>query len=102
MKTKDKEVKTWHCCQDNCPKPDFEGRIDALAEHLMIHKGRLLRPWTKKHQLQSPIPAVKIPINPWDDGSKSSVNDDRRFCVSLYIDSVKRSLKKQGLEIVSV
>lgn len=100
MEANGKKVETWHCCQDNCPKPDFEGKIDALIEHLMIHKGRLIRPWNKKHQLKSPIPAVKIPGNPWEDGNKSGVNEDRRFCVSLYIDSVKRSLKKQGLEIL--
>ena len=102
IEVKGKKIKTWHCCQDNCPHPDFEGKLDALIEHLMTHKGRLIRPWNKKHQLKSPIPAVKLPANPWNDAVKASGNEDRGFVVSLYIDSVKRCLKKQGLEIVSV
>jgi len=100
IETKNKKINTWHCCQDNCPSPDFEGKLDALIEHLMSHKGRLIRPWNRKHQLKSPIPAIKIPVNPWENGSKAGVNEDRRFCVSLYIDSLKRILKKQGLEVV--
>lgn len=100
MKTKGKEVKTWHCCQENCPNPEFEGGIDALIEHLMLHKGRLLKPWNKKHQLKSPIPAVALPPNPWDTAPKGGINEERRFSVGLYIDSVKRSLRQQGLEIV--
>lgn len=99
MKIKDKEVKTWHCCQDHCPQPDFEGKIDALLEHLMIHKGRLLKPWSRRKQLKSPIPAVRIPPNPWDKFPEGGINGERRFVLSLYIDSVKRSLRKQGLEI---
>ena len=100
MKTKEKDIKTWHCCQENCPKPDFEGKLDALIEHLMFHKGRLLKPWNKKHQLKSPIPAIKILANPWDEGNKSGVNEDRRFCIELYIDNLKADLRKQGLEIL--
>jgi len=102
MKTNGKEVKTWHCCQENCPTPEFEGTLDALIEHLIVHKGRLLRPWNKKHQLQSPIPAVQIPPNPWDNAPKGGINEDRRFSVSLYIDSIKRSLRRQGLAILEV
>jgi len=101
MKTDDKEIKTWHCCQDSCPHPDFEGDIKVLLEHLMLHKGRLLKPWNKRQQLKSPIPAVKLPSNPWDDAPKMGLNEDRRFCLSLYIDDVKRTLRKQGLEIIN-
>ena len=36
-------TKAWHCCQDNCPNPDFEGGLDSLIEHLMLHKGKLRR-----------------------------------------------------------
>ena len=100
MKANDKDIKTWHCCQDNCPNPNFEGKLDALIEHLMIHKGRLIRPWNRKHQLKSPLPAVKIPDNPWSNDNTSGLNEDRRFCVSLYIDNLQRRLKKQGLEVI--
>ena len=100
MEVKGKNIKTWHCCQDNCPKPDFEGNVDALIEHLMIHKGRLLKPWNKKCQLKSPIPAIKIPPNTWEDSNKMGINEERRFVVNLYIDSLRRSMKRQGLEII--
>ena len=100
MKTKDKEVKTWHCCQEGCKNPDFEGEIEALVGHLMIHKGKLLKPWSKKAQLKSPIPAVRLPPNEWDKNPKCATNDDRRFCVQLYIDSVESALRKQGLEVI--
>jgi len=100
LKTADKEIKTWHCCQDNCPNPDFEGNIDALIDHLLTHNGRLLKPWKKQLQLKSPIPAVKIPPNPWDDKPKQGTNEDRKFCLDLYIADVKHYLRKQGLEII--
>jgi hypothetical protein len=104
IKTDEKEIKTWHCCQDNCPNPDFEGGLDALIEHLMLHKGRLLKPWTRKHQLQAPLPAVRLPANPWagepKEGTNKGVLEERRFCVQLYIDDVKRALEKQGLVIM--
>lgn len=103
IKTKDKEVKTWHCCQENCPNPDFEGDFDTFLEHLMLHKGRLLKPWTKKQQLKSPIPAVRLPPNEWEIHAKQSpgsTNEDRRFCVQLYIDNLKFWLRRQGLEIL--
>ncbi len=90
----DKEIKIWHCCQKGCLKPDFEGGLDALIKHLMLHKGRLLKPWNKKQQSIAPRPAVKLPLNPWDKR-----NEDRRFCVELYIASAERYLRKQGLEI---
>jgi hypothetical protein len=99
IKTKDKETKTWHCCQEDCPNPDFEGGMDALIEHLMIHKGRLLRPWNKKQQLKSPIPSIHLPPNPWGYKTLSGVLEDRRFCLDLYIGDVKSALRKQGLEI---
>lgn len=98
MKTEKKEVKTWHCCQDNCANPDFKGGIDALVDHLMLHKGRLLRPWSKKLQLKAPIPAVRLPRNPWIENEKKypgGTNEDRRFCLSLYIADVERALYGQ-------
>jgi len=101
METKGKKIKTWHCCQDSCPDPDFEGGMDALMEHLMIHKGRLLRPWNRKQQLKAPIPAVKLPANPWPENNHQGHNEDRRFCINLYIDSVIHSLRKQGLETIT-
>ncbi len=94
-----KETKTWHCCQE-CAHPDFEGGINALLDHLLLHKGRLLKPWSKAAQLKAPIPAIRLPANTWDDKPKGGVNEDRRFCVSLYIDNVKALLRKQGLEII--
>jgi len=102
MKIKNK-AEAWHCCQDNCPQPDFEGGIDALVNHLMLHKGRLLRPWGKKQQLKAPLPAIKLPPNEWETNAKKNpcpTNEDRKFCVDLYIDDVKRTLRKQGLEIL--
>ena len=100
MEANGKKVDTWECCQENCPNPTFRGNFDALIEHLMIHKGRLLKPWNRKHQLQSPIPTVQIPGNPWDRLPKGGANEDRRFAIELYIDSVKGSLRKQGLVVV--
>lgn len=98
MEANGKKIDTWHCCQD-CASPDFKGGIDALLEHLMLHKGRLLKPWSKKSQIKTPIPAVRIPDNPWDK-VRNDTSEDRRFCVSLYIDDVKHALRKQGLEIL--
>ncbi len=99
MKAGDKETKTWHCCQD-CAQPDFEGGIEALVDHLMLHKGRLVKPWSKKAQLKAPMPAVRLPPNPWDDKPSQGVNEDRRFCIELYMGNVKSLLRKQGLEII--
>lgn len=103
IKTKDKEIKTWHCCQDNCPHPDFEGGLDALIDHLMLHKGRLLRPWNKKQQLKNPIPSVRLPANPWIENERKhpcATNEDRRFCLDLYITDVQRALQRQGIEVI--
>jgi len=103
MKMADKETKTWHCCQEPCEHPDFEGGLDALVDHLMLHKGRLLRPWSRKQQLKAPIPAVRLPVNPWIENEKknpSSTNEDRRFCVGLYIGDAEIALKRQGLEVI--
>ena len=99
MKTPEKETKTWHCCQEPCEHPDFEGGLEALVDHLMLHKGRLLRSWNKKQQLKAPIPTIKLPPNPWGNTPKQGVNEDRRFCLDLYITDVKHWLRKQGLEI---
>jgi hypothetical protein len=101
MKTEDKEVTTWHCCQDNCPNPDFEGKIDALVEHIKLHKGRLVRPWSKKKQHKTPLPAVKLPPNPYA-GMQGGINPDIDFFVGLYIKTLKSALKKQGIEILEV
>jgi hypothetical protein len=100
MKTNEKEIKTWHCCQENCKSPDFEGNMDALLDHLLLHKGKLLKHWNKKNQLKSPMPAIKLPPNPWNNNS--GCNADRRFCVQLYIDDVKRILRKQGIEVMEL
>lgn len=98
IKTDTKEIKTWHCCQDNCKQPDFEGDITKLIEHLDLHKGRLVKHWNKKHQLKAPIPLVKLPGNPWEADDKRGANPDRHFVVELYMSSVQRLLKAQGLE----
>lgn len=96
-----KVVKTWHCCQDNCPNPDFEGKIDKLVEHLVFHKGRLLKKWNKKAQLKSPIPAIRLPKNDWvGNVCENDTNKDRRFCVQLYIDKAERMLRQQRLEVL--
>ncbi len=100
MKANGKEIKTWHCCQEPCKQPDFEGGLEALMEHLTLHKGRLLKPWSKKQQLKSPLPAVRLPRNPWGNTPQSGIGEDRRFCIELYIDSVERTLRKQGIEII--
>lgn len=103
LKMRNKEYKNWHCCQDNCPNPDFKGGIDKLIEHLMLHKGRLLKAWSKSNQLKSPIPAIKIPPNEWDINYRkhpNSTNEDRQLCVKFYIDNLKRYLRKQGIEIL--
>lgn len=94
-----KKGKTWHCCQE-CETPEFEGGMKELMAHLLLHKGRLLKPWKPRHQLQAPIPAVRLPRNPWDDLPKGGVNDDRRFCIDVYIRDVERLLRRQGLEII--
>ena len=100
MKSQDKEIKTWHCCQAQCEKPDFEGNLDVLMEHLVLHKGRLVKTWNKRQQLQSPIPIVRIPSNEWEANPyKGGINDDRRLCVYLYIERLKEMLKQQGLEV---
>lgn len=91
-KTEKKVVRTWHCNYENCPKPDFEGGLDALVDHLMLHKGRLVKPWSKKAQLKNPIPMVKIPPN-------SYTGNDRRFVVDLYIQEVVEYLERQGIEV---
>jgi len=101
MKANNGEVKTWHCCQDNCPNPDFEGGLDALIDHLLLHKGRLLKSWSKKQQLKSPLPAVKIPANPYDRYPQQGANMDRQFCVKLYREGVIRSLQRQGLAVMA-
>ena len=50
----DGKQKTWHCCQEGCPNPDFE--TSQLLEHLETHAGRLIKKagticiWLKKVQ----------------------------------------------------
>jgi len=100
IKSGDKEIKTWYCCQRGCTNPDFEGGMSELIEHLMFHKGKLLKPWSKKQQIKSPIPAIRLPKNPYEDCPQQGANPDRKFCIKLYIDDVKHSLRKQGLEIL--
>lgn len=36
----------WHCCQENCPNPDFD--VTDLISHLESHAGRLLKMRAKK------------------------------------------------------
>jgi hypothetical protein len=78
--------------------------IEPIFAFIGVHKGRLLKPWTRKHQLQAPLPAVRLPANPWagepKEGTNKGVLEERRFCVQLYIDDVKRALEKQGLVIM--
>ena len=102
IKIKDKEVNTWHCCQENCPNPEFEGDMNNFIEHLLLHKGRLVKPWNKKQQLKSPLPAVKLPDNPWENKPSTGLNEDRRFCLDLYISDIKRALHKQGIEVLEI
>jgi len=99
MKSKDKEVKTFHCCQENCSHPDFEGSMGALLEHLELHAGRLfkkLKPITKSSPARV---VVSLPPNPWAENDNRGANPDRRVTVQVYIDSAKRSLEKQGIGI---
>lgn len=103
MKTEEKEIKTWHCCQENCKQPDFEDGIDALLAHLELHAGRLfkrLKPVTKPNP---PMVVVNLPPNPFDNIKKypgQGANLDRRVTVNLYIDSVKLVLRRQGIGVL--
>lgn len=99
-KSKNKEVKTFHCCQENCKQPDFEGGMDALLTHIELHAGRLfkrLKPVTKSNPAKV---VVKLPPNPWAENDNQGANPDRRVVVQLYIDSVENSLRKQGIGII--
>jgi len=100
MEANGKKIETWHCCQENCANPDFEGGLDVLVKHLMLHKGRLLKPWNKKTQLQSPLPAVVLPPNEWKKRLKQGANEDRSICIDSYIADVVRVLKRQGLVVL--
>jgi len=42
---------------------------------------------------------VILPANEWGKLPQQGANPDRRFTVGLYRDSVRRSLKKQGLVV---
>ena len=100
-KTDDQKV--WHCCHPGCSTPNFAAGQYALHEHLLLHKGRLLKPWSKMTQRCSPLPAVRVPVNPWTKNAQRSpcaTNDDRKFCVDLYIDSLKAALRRQGIEVM--
>lgn len=33
----------WHCCQPDCPNPEFKGGLEELIEHLKLHAGRFLK-----------------------------------------------------------
>lgn len=101
MKTKDKEVKTFHCCHENCPEPDFDGTREALLQHIELHAGKLfkkLKPITKNNPAQI---VVTLPPNPWAENDNRGANPDRRLTINLYIDSVKRALKKQGIGVLA-
>lgn len=99
MKGNGKEITTFHCCQENCQSPDFEGNMDALVKHLELHTGRLFK------QLQPITPTcparivVSLPPNPWAEGDERGANPDRRFTVHLYRETVRAWLAKQGIGI---
>lgn len=99
MKTKDKEVKTFHCCQENCQQPDFEGTREALIQHLELHAGKLFRKGRPVTKLCPARTVVSLPSNPYENNNQGC-NPDQRLAVSLYIDSVKAALEKQGVGIV--
>ncbi len=99
MKTADKEVTTFHCCQPKCSSPDIEGTMDALAKHLELHAGRYFK---KNKPVSKTNPArivVKLPSNPWH--GDDPVIAERHLTVNLYIDNVKLALEKQGIGILS-
>lgn len=99
MKSENKEVKTYHCCQENCKSPDFEGGMDALIAHIELHAGRLfkkLKPVTKSNPARV---IVKLPPNPWAENDNRGANPDRRMAVQLYIDAMQDALRKQGIGI---
>ena len=100
MKSKDKEVKTFHCCQTNCKQPDFTGTLEALLDHLELHAGRLfkkLKPITKSNP---PKVVITLPPNPYGENDNRGANPDRRLCVHLYMDSLRKVLNRQGIGII--
>lgn len=100
MKSGNKEVKTFHCCQENCKQPDFAGTIEALLDHLELHAGRLfkrLKPITKSNP---PKVVIALPPNPYAENDNRGANPDRRLCVHLYMDSLTKVLNRQGIGIV--
>lgn len=97
------EQKTWHCCNPGCATPSFSGDFRTLMDHLLLHKGRLLKPWSRKAQAQAPLPAIRLPANEWERNAQKhpcATNEDRRFCLDLYITLLKRSLHRQGIEVI--
>ena len=48
MEGNGKKVETFHCCQDNCEKPDFMPK--ELIEHLKLHAGRLIKKKVASHE----------------------------------------------------
>ena len=101
MKIKEKEVTTFHCCQPECPSPEFEGTMDAFVQHLELHAGRLfkkLKPVTKNNPATI---AVRLPKNPVSEDDNRGSNPDRRFAIKLYMEDVKYALEKQGIGILS-
>ena len=99
-KTAEKTVTTFHCCQENCSQPDFEGTMDALAKHLELHAGKLFKklpPVTKAHPATV---VVNLPPNPYAENDNRGCNPDRRFAIHLYMDNVKFALSKQGIGVI--
>lgn len=99
MKSEDKEVNTFHCCQADCKQPDFDGGTETLLAHIELHAGRLfkrLKPVTKSHPARI---IVELPQNPWAENDNRGVNPERRIAVQLYIGTLQEALRKQGIGI---
>ena len=92
-----KESRVWHCCQENCPQPEFEGGVAALLKHLEVHAGKLIKRLPPVASRERAVVVVRLPPNPWAEGDSRGVNPDRRFVVSLYISSVCAALRKRGI-----
>lgn len=102
LKSKDKEVKTYHCCQSNCKQPDFDGNKEAFLKHLELHAGRLFKKLNPVTKSSPPRIVISLPPNPWAENDNRGASPDRRVTVHLYRDSVQRALEKQGIGVKSI
>ena len=94
-----KKVDTFHCCQEGCATPDFEGSMPSLIKHLELHAGRLLKRLPPLKEKVKPRVVVSLPQNPWGADDHRGANPDRRFVVEQYIASVKEFLFRQGIGV---